>query len=112
MLFQAFHVPSLGTKLDANTFRVAVDLRDGAPVCESIVCRCGANAITPSLYSLACMFSADRLARADELNVVVKRTLQTFGVPYQLEPPGLSRDDSRKSDEITMFAYKHVKPLC
>ena len=27
------------------------------------------------------------------------------------EPPGLSRDDSRKPDGTKVFAYKHKKPL-
>ena len=47
-----------------------------------------------------------------ELNNVVKKALQTSGVPCLLEPQGLSRDDGRRPDGITMSAYKHGKALC
>ena len=112
MWLQAIPVPSLGTQLDPDTLTVSVALRIGAPVCEPHVCRCGANVNTLGLHSLACRFSAGRLARHGELNDVVKRALQTSGVPCLLEPPGLSRDDGRRPDGITMFAYKHGKALC
>ena len=112
MWLQAIPVPSLGTQLDANTLKVSVALRMGAPVCEPHVCRYGTNVNALSLHNLACMFSAGRLAKHAELNDVVKRALQTSGVPCLLEPSSFSRDDGRKPDGITMFAYKHGKALC
>ena len=58
------------------------------------------------------MFSAGRLTRHAELNNAIKWALQTSGIPCQLEPPGLPRDDGRKLESITMFACKLRKPLC
>ena len=95
-----------------DTLTVLVALKIGAPVCEPHVCRCGANFNTLGLHNLACRFSAGRLARHAELNDAVKRPLQASGVPCLLEPPGISRDDRRRPDGITMFAYKHGKALC
>ena len=90
---------------------VADSLRIGSPLCEPHVCRGGANVNTLGLHKLTCRFSAGRLARHAELNDVVKSALQTSEIPCLLEPPDLSGDDGRKPDSITMFAYKHVKPL-
>ena len=87
---------------------VSVALRIGAPVYEPHVCRCGANVITFGLHNLAFRFSAGRIARHAELNGVVKRALQTSGVPCLLDPPCLSRDDGRRPDGVTMLAYKYV----
>ena len=72
---QEIPVPSLETQLDADTFTVAVALRIRSPVCEPHVCRCGANVNTLSLHTLACRFSAGRLARHAKLNDVVKWAL-------------------------------------
>ena len=43
---------------------------------------------------------------------VVERVLQTSRVPCLLKPPDFSRDDDRKPDGFTMFAYIHGKALC
>ena len=81
------------------------------PVCEPHACRCGANVNTLGLRNLACRFSAGRLVKRAELNEVVKRALHTSGLSCPQEPHGLSRDDGRKPDDITMFAHKHGKVL-
>ena len=109
---QAIPGRSLGTQLDADTLTIAVALRIGAPLCKPHICRCGVNINTFDLYNLAFRFSAGRLARRVELNVVVKMILQTSGVPCLLGPSGLSRDDGRKPVGNTLFAYKHWKALC
>ena len=57
-------------------------------------------------------FRASRLARHSGSNDVIKRTLQTLGVPCLQEAPGLSRDVGRKPDGITMLVYANGKPLC
>ena len=91
MPFHPIPFPSLGAQPDADTLTVAVALGIGAPVCEPHSFRCGANVNTLGLHNLPCRFSAGRLATHAELNDVVKRALQTSGVPCLLEPPDLSR---------------------
>ena len=110
--FQVISVPSLETQLEAETLTGLVALRIGAQVCEPHVCRCRANVNTLGLHNLACRVSAAGLPRHAELNDVVKRALHASGVSCLLEPPGLSSDDGRKPNGITMFAYKHGKALC
>ena len=112
MWLQAIPVPSLGTQLDPDTLTVSVALRIGAPVCEPHVCRCGSNVNTLVLHILPCRFSARRLVRHAELNNVVKTVLRTSEVLCLLEQLGFSRNDDRKPDDITVFAYKLAKPLC
>ena len=79
-------VHSLGTQLDADTLTVAVVLWIGSPVCEPHVCRCRANVNTLRLHNLVCRFGADRLASHAKLDDVIKRALQTSGVPCLPEP--------------------------
>ena len=112
MWLQAIPVPSLGTQLDADTLTASVALRIGAPVCEPNVCRSGANVNTLGLQNLALRFSASRLARHAELIEVMKKGLQTTGVPCLIEPSDLSKDDNTKPDSITKFAHKHGKAPC
>ena len=112
MLLQAIPVPSLGTQLDADTLTVSVALRAGALVCEPRVCRCGTHFKTLGIHNLAFKLSPGRLARHAEFNDVVKRALPTPGVPCLLELPGLSKDDGREPDYITMFVYKHGNAPC
>ena len=78
---QAIPLRSLGTQLHADTLTVLVALRIGVSVCEPHVCRCGANVSTLGLHNLACRFSAGRLVRHAESTDIVKRALQTSGVP-------------------------------
>ena len=51
------------------------------------------------------------MPRHAALNDIVKRALTTAGIPSNLEPPGLDRGDGRRPDGMTVFPYKHGKPL-
>ena len=56
----ALHVPTLGTLLVAESFRVAIALRVGADVCEPHVCQCGQRMDSRRLHGLSCCYSAGR----------------------------------------------------
>ena len=101
----------LGLLLDAETTRISVCLRLGAPVCESHRCRCGSLVDTLGHHGLSCLYSAGRLPRHAELNDVVKRSLSSAGMPSWLEPVGLDRGDGRRPDGITVFPFSHGKCL-
>ena len=104
--------PALGTLLDSETFRVAVALRVGAAVCEPHVCRCGRRMDAGGLHGLSCKYSAGRLPRHAALNDVVRRALQSAGVPSMLEPVGVDRGDGKRPDGITVFPYSNGRCLC
>ncbi len=108
----AVPVPSLGTQLDPDTLRIAVALRVGSPVCEPHICRCGQGMDAHGLHGLSCRYSAGRHPRHAALNDVVKRALQSAGLPSVLEPVGIDRGDGKRPDGITVFPYKTGKSLC
>lgn len=112
---QAVPVQSLGLHLDADTVRVAVALRLGAPVsCKPHSCRqCGrpANRLGHHGLSVSCIKSAGRFSRHANLNDVVKRALSGAGLSSVLEPQGLDRGDERRPDGLTLFLYNRGKSL-
>ena len=109
---QAIPSPNLGLHLDADTVRVAVALRLGAPVCESHDCtQCSRLVDRLGLHGLSCKKSAGRFPRHSNLNDVVKRALSSAGIPAVLEPQGLDRGDGKRPDGLTIFPYKQGKSL-
>ena len=104
-------VPSanLGTLLDSETLRIAVALRVGADVCQPHQCRCGARADSKGHHALTCRLSAGRHPRHTALNDVVKRALQTAGIPSLLEPTGVDRGDGKRPDGMTVFPFAEGK---
>ena len=102
---------SLGTLLDPATLRIAVALRVGSDVCQLHKCRCGAKADSRGHHALTCRLSAGRHPRHTALNDVVKRALQTAGIPSILEPTGIDRGDGRRPDGMTVFPFAGGKSL-
>ena len=102
---QALPAASLGTLLDNSTVRIAIALRVGADVCSEHLCKCGALADSKGYHSLTCRFSAGRHPRHTALNDIVKRALQSAGVPALLEPHGVDRGDGKRPDGMTLFPF-------
>ncbi|XP_043202745.1 uncharacterized protein LOC122370853 [Amphibalanus amphitrite] len=102
---------SLGTLLDPPTLRVAVALRVGAEVCQPHRCRCGSLADSLGHHALTCRLSAGRHPRHTALNDVIKRALQTVGLPSLLEPTGIDRGDGKRPDGLTLFPFTEGKSL-
>ena len=46
-----------------------------------------------------------------QLNDLVRRTLSSANVPAVLEPPGLSREDNKRPDGLTLGPWNRVKSL-
>ena len=107
----ALPVPSLGTLLDSESFRVAIALRVGAEVCLPHSCRCGGRMDGRGLHGLSCRYSAGRHPRHSAMNDVVKRALLKAGLPSVLEPPGLDRGDGSRPDGITVFPFSRGRSL-
>ena len=107
----AIPIPSLGTHLDGETLRIAVAHRVGAIVCQSHTCRCGKKIEALGLHPLSCRVSAGRFPRHAALNDVVKRSLQSAGLPSILEPTGLDRGDGKRPDGMTIFPYSKGRSL-
>lgn len=102
---------SLGTLLDNETVRIAIALRVGADVCHAHYCKCGALADSKGYHSLTCRFSAGRFPRHTALNDIVRRALQSAGVPALLEPHGVDRGDGKRPDGMTIFPFSQGRSL-
>ena len=107
----ALPVPALGTLMDNDCVRIVVALRVGAIVCQPHKCRCGTIIDSLGHHPLSCRFSLGRHPRHAGLNDIIKRALNTAGLPSNLEPPGLDRGDGRRPDGMTVFPFKNGKPL-
>ena len=107
----AIPAATLGTLLDQETLRVAIALRVGADVCSSHRCRCGSMADRKGYHALTCRFSAGRHPRHTALNDVVRRALQSAGIPSLLEPTGVDRGDGKRPDGMTIYPFAEGKCL-
>ena len=110
---QALPIPSVGTLMDNETLRIAVGLRIGAPICEpnTLRCRCRTMIDNMGHHLLSCRYSAGRHPRHAALNDIIKRALNTAGIPSTLEPRGLDRGDDRRPDGVTAFPFRNGKAL-
>ena len=108
---EATPIPSLGTRLNDEAVRIAVSLRLGVDVCVPHTCKCSATVMQDGLHGLDCQKSAGRHARHSELNSIIHRSLASVGKPSILEPNGMTRQDGRRPDGLTLFPWSSGKPL-
>lgn len=106
----ALPVASLGTLLDNESFRIAIGLRLGSPVCAKHHCKCGSVVNEEGLHGLSCRFSSGRLSRHHEVNSLIKKALLSAEIPAILEPTGTSRDDGKRPDGMTLIPWKQGRP--
>ena len=60
---------------------------------------------------LSCRFSIGRLPRQNAQNDIIRRSLQSAGIPALLEPAGLDRGDGHRSDGLALFPYPRGKSI-
>ena len=105
-------ITSLGLRMDDNSFRIAVGLRIGAPLCRPHICQhCGTEVDCFATHGLSCRHSEGRIFRHAALNDIIHRALATANVPSQLEPVGVSRTDGKRPDGITSVPWKSGQHL-
>ena len=75
-------------------------------------CRCGAMMDKQGHHGLSCRENKGRYSRHADLKDVLNRTLATGGVLSRLEPVGLTPNDERRPDGLTLSAFTHGKSLC
>ena len=103
---QALPAASLGTLLDRNALRISCALRLGAVVCQTHECRCGKTVDELGHHGLSCKFSAGRQVRHSQFNNVIHRALCSAQIPAVREPPGISRDNGKRPDGLTLVPWK------
>ena len=107
----AIPVPSLGLKLDNESLRISVALRLGVEVAMPYTCVCGTPVQGYATHGLDCRKTSGKHARHSAVNNVINRALHAAGVPSQLEPAGLSRDDGKRPDGATIIPWSQGKCL-
>lgn len=110
-----FAVPNaaLGTRLSHDALRIGVALRLAAPILTEHRCICGtAMADQYGRHGLVCRKSQGKIARHEEVNDIIKRSLATARCPAQREPH-LSRpnDPQKRPDGVTLLPWKDGKQV-
>ena len=101
----------LGLHLDHFQLRIATALRLGSNVSQPYQCKCGVMADARGMHALSCGSSSSRHVRHSLLNGVVQRALRAAHMPSILEPAGLSRDDGKRPDGLTLVPWKRGRSL-
>ena len=104
-------VPHLGTKLDNDSIRIATGLRLGADIVAEHKCICGQTVDPSGHHGLSCRRSGGRIPRHQAANETIRRALVTGGIPAILEPVGVSRDDAKRPDGMTLIPWEGGRPL-
>ena len=107
----ALPIASCGLKLDDEAVRVAVCLRLGLEVCAPHTCRCGSMVDARGLHSFCCKRAPSRSSRHHSLNDLLARAMASAGIPVVKEPVGLSRQDGKRPDGLTLIPFEGGKPL-
>ena len=108
----ALPVPSLGLLLSESELRISVSLRLGADIVHPHACvACGEQVSSIGTHGLSCRSSAGRIPRHLAANDIIKRALSSANVPSVLEPAGLSRQDGRRPDGLTLIPWSQGKCL-
>jgi hypothetical protein len=102
---------SLGTLLGDSSFRIAVALRTGQPVCERHTCICGGPADIFGHHRLSCRKSTRRHSRHGNINDIIKRALVSAEIPSILELTGCCKSDGKRADGMSLIPWKGGKAL-
>ncbi|KAH0818590.1 hypothetical protein GEV33_004201 [Tenebrio molitor] len=103
--------PNIGTLLDNTSFQVCIGLRLGCNLCTPHICKCNAKVDEIGTHGLSCFKSSGRFSRHTEINSIINRSLTSIHVNSTLEPNGLSRDEGKRPDGMTLVPWIKGQPL-
>lgn len=106
-------IPSskLGLLLDNNAARIAVALRLGCQICEEHRCICGKSVDVYGRHGLSCRYSKGWIPRHNGVNNIFSHAFSSAGIPNILQPQGISRDDGKVPDGMTLIPWSRGKSL-
>jgi hypothetical protein len=104
-------ITAIGLRMSNETIRVAVGTRLGTRLCEPHTCQCGTFVDVRGLHGLSCRRSAGRHTRHSQLNDIIWRSLCRAKIPASKEPLGLTRNDGKRPDGVTLIPWSHGKCL-
>src|SRR6218665_3141947 len=104
-------VMALGLRLSDEEVRIAVGLRLGTTLCEPHLCHhCRDIIDAKGLHRLVCRGGNGKHLCHSVINDVVWRSFGRAKIPAQKEPLGLSRNDGKRIDGVTIIPWNRV--LC
>lgn len=106
-------IPSsnIGTALNNQDFRICVGLRLGIGYYSKHKCICGSIVERDGTHGLCCPNAKGTFPRHVELNRIINRALTSAHISSTLEPIGLSRDDGKRPDGMTLAPWSKGKRL-
>ena len=104
-------VPSLGTKLDNVSLRIALGLCLGVPIVVEHTCVCGSKFDVFETHGLSCRHSGGRIPRHAAVSETIRHALVSRGVPAVLEPVGVCRSDGKRSDGMSLIPWSQCLSL-
>jgi len=103
---------SSGTHMDDCSLRIAIALRLGLPVSNEYKCICGSIADACGSHALSCKKTAGRHVRHSAVNDLIQRALSSANIPSRLEPTGLSCNDGKRPDGLTLIPWANGGVYC
>jgi hypothetical protein len=100
-----------GTRLSDIELPVAISLRLGLPVATPGTCVCLEHSDELGDHALSCNRGVERHRRHAEVNSRIRELLDQAGFPAVLEPVGLTGQDSRRFDGVTVAAFERGRPM-
>ena len=101
----ALPAPSLGTKVNNESLRIALGLRLGVPIVEH-TCICGAVVDVYASHGLSCMCGGDHISQHAAVNGIVRHALVSEGLPAVLKPVGVCRNDGKRPDGMSLIPWR------
>jgi hypothetical protein len=83
----------------------------GCNLCTPRICKCNAKVDEIGIHGLGCSKSSGRFSRHTEINSIINRSLTSIHVNSTLDPNGLSRDDRKRPDGMTLVLWIKGQPL-
>jgi hypothetical protein len=102
--------PNIGTLLDNTSFQVCIGLRLRCNFCTPHFCKCNTKVDEIGIHGLSCSKSSGRFSRHTEINSIINRSLTSIHVNSTLETNGLSRDDGKRPDGMTLVPWINGQP--
>jgi len=107
----ALPITSCGLRMEDEAVRIAIGLRLGLELCVPHQCHCGLPVDAFGRHAFVCKKAPGRAARHHALNDMVARSLSAAAVPNTKEPNGLSRNDGKRPDGLTLIPWQSGRPL-
>src|SRR4051812_36989462 len=86
-------------------------MRLGLNVCVPHKCQCGSDVDACDSHAFVCKRAQGRITRHQALNDMVARAFSSAGIPVMKKPTGLTRNDGKRPDGLTLVPWSCGKSL-